>query len=41
MIARQRELAELKQAITLARAETARAETARTAAEDDLKARQQ
>src|SRR6202171_233149 len=41
VIARQRELAELKQAITLARAETARAEAARTAAEDNLKARQQ
>src|ERR1700682_6537387 len=41
VIARQRELAELKQAITLARADTARAESARTAAEDELKARQQ
>ena len=41
VIARQRELAELAQAIVIARAETALAASARTAAENDLKARQQ
>ncbi len=41
VIARQRELAELAQAIVIARADTEVAATARTAAENDLKARQQ
>src|SRR6202171_1682016 len=40
VIARQRELAELAQAIVIARADTALAASARTAAENDLKARQ-
>ena len=41
VIARQRELAELAQAISAARADTALAASARVAAENDLKARQQ
>ncbi len=41
VIARQRELAELAQAINLARADTAMAASARAAAESDLKTRQQ